>query len=92
MDDETESLSALQRALVENLRENKHAPIHLGQSKEWLGSHIVSLLMMRPCRCGAPISQAIFMAGTLSQARWDAQKFVKALIKPDEDLDHADEE
>ncbi len=89
-EDEKLALSALERVLAEHASTYPWAPIHMGQSKEWLGQTVLSLLMMKPCRCGQPLSQAIFMNNTKTQAIREATAFVRALIKPDEEYTHAD--
>jgi hypothetical protein len=75
------AMGALQRALAENLRVNPHAPIHLGRSTEFAGQSVQALLMMRPCRCGAHLSQALFMGSTPAAAIREATRWVAAMVR-----------
>lgn len=84
MNDADLALAALRRAIAENLRANPHAPIHLGKASTFAGQAVQALLMMRPCRCGAHLAQAIFLASTPEGAIREATRFVAALVRPDE--------
>lgn len=72
--------ASLIRALEANLAANKHAPIHLGAASTYAGQAIQALLMMRPCRCGQHVAQALFMGPTPEDAMREARRFVEALV------------
>jgi hypothetical protein len=83
--DAEEALSFLQSAVADNNRANPHAPLQLGRSSEFQGQSVQALLVLRPCRCGAPIAQALFMSASSVTAIREATRFVRALVKdPDE--------
>jgi hypothetical protein len=82
--DEELARAALLRTLEFNLIVNKHAPIHIGAITSYAGQTVQSLLMMRPCRCGRHVAQALFMGPTPEAAMREARFFVEALVSDDE--------
>lgn len=83
MNDE-HALAALRRAIEEHARLAPHAPMKLGPvGPDPLGGVLLSLLVLRPCRCGAHRAAASFRAATLAFAAHEARVFVEALTPPE---------
>jgi hypothetical protein len=80
MSDEANAMAALERAI-----RNQKAPIDVGRLFFWAGDHVLTLVMLKPCKCGVPLAEASFAAGSRVDAIRQARAFVEGLATEAED-------